>query len=141
MRISSENKVSCGGAYGGNYEFLWRVTKDRFEDKWIFRVETEANVNTGKSFELTVVARNNDPDTVYIVMMHHYDQGEYRAKSIPDAPASRDQTGTGYECGVQSAAGCYDGVYRADAATAVWDRLVRKGLATYAADRDVYVLR
>ena len=141
MRASSENKLSCVGADGGNYEFLWRVTKDRFEEKWIFRVETDANMNTGKCFELTVVAGNNDPDTVCIVMMHHYDQDEYRAKGIPDAliPVIKQELGLSVESSPRR--GATTDVYRTDAATAVWDRLVRKGLASYAADRDVYVLR
>ncbi len=141
MSVSSENALSCVGADGASYEFLWRVTKDPFEDKWIFRVATEANVNTGRSFELTVVAADSDPNTVRIVMMHHYDQDEYRAKGIPDAllPVIKRELHMSVESSPRQ--GATTDVYRTDAATAVWKRLVRNGLAAYAADRDVYVLR
>jgi hypothetical protein len=141
VRGSSENKLICVGADGASYEFLWRVTKDQFEDKWIFRVETEANCNTGRSFELTAVASDDDLNTVRIVMMHHYDQDEYKAKGIPDAllPVVKRELGMSVESSPRQ--GATTDIYRTDAATAVWDRLVGKGLATYAADRDVYVLR
>lgn len=140
MHGSNGNKLSCVGADGASHEFLWRVTKDQFEDRWIFRVETEANWNTGGGFELTVAVRDDDPTTVRIEMMHHHGQDEYKAKGIPDSllPVIKRELGMSVESSPRQ--GATTDVYRTDAATAVWDRLVRMGFAIYDVDRDVYVL-
>lgn len=98
------------------------------------------NWNTGKSFELTVALNDDCPDTVRIVMMHHYGQEEYSAKGIPDSllPVVKRALRMSVESSPRH--GTTNDVYRTDAATAVWERLLDNGLATYDAQRDVYVL-
>jgi hypothetical protein len=79
-----------------------------------------------------------DDATVRQVMLAHHDNPAYAAMGIPDAlipivaavlaktvvssPTTADDTG----------------VYRTEAATKVWDRLVGKGLADYDDAADVY---
>lgn len=54
--------------------------------KWIFRVETQDKWLSGECFEL-VMGLLPDADGVRVVMMKHYEQDDYSAKGIPDAPA------------------------------------------------------
>jgi hypothetical protein len=123
---------------GTSREFLWRVTKDAFEDKWTFRVETEDNWRSNQCFELSVAAL--DDDTVRVIMMKHHEQEEYRAKGIPDAllPEIKRHLAKNVESSPEAAES--GGVYRTQDATKVWKRLETKGLATYNEVRDVYLL-
>jgi len=135
------NKLDCVGADGVHREFLWRVEKALFEEKWTFRVETQAATTSGDAFELAVELLEDRADTVRVIMMHHYGHPEYKAKGIPDAllPLVRQYLGKNVES--SPSRGDTTGVYRTPAATRVWERLKAAGLADYDPKRDVYSLR
>ena len=126
----------CTGRDEVERTFDYSVEKDQFEEPWHFRVQTVPPQPDGEAFDLSVTTL--DDATVRQGMLAHHDNPAYVAMGIPDAlipvvsavlakkvvssPTTADDTG----------------VYRTEAATKVWDRLVGKGVANYDPDADVY---
>ncbi|MDB6042436.1 MAG: hypothetical protein JWM63_987 [Gammaproteobacteria bacterium] len=139
MNPPEPRNLPCVGADGELREFLWRVTEDPLNEKWIFRVETQDKWLSGECFEL-VMGLLPDADGVRVVMMNHYEQDDYRAKGIPDAllPKIKRHLELNVESSPES--GDTTDVRRTPAATSVWKRLVASKLADYDPDRDVYFL-
>jgi hypothetical protein len=142
MQGSHEKKLTSIGADGSSHEFVWRRDQHQFEDKWTFRVETDANLQaaTGRFFELIVDLKDDDPNTVRVEVMHHHQQEEYRAKGIPEAllPMIKRELNMNVES--SPGRGATADIRRNCLATTVWNRLVEKSLANYDKERDVYVL-
>lgn len=140
MSASETNKLGCVGADGVRREFIWRADKAQLDDKWTFRVESQTSNPPGDCFELVVELLEERDHTARVVMMHHHGRPEYQAKGIPDAllPEIRRYLDKNVESSPRIA--CMNGVYRTPAATKVWERLKRAGLAEYDSSRDVYFL-
>ncbi len=90
----------------------------------------------GEAFDLSVTAL--DDATVRQTMLAHHGNPAYAAMGIPDALIPVVAAVLGKKV-VSSPTTVDDtGVYRTQAATKVWDRLLGKGLASYDPDADVY---
>jgi hypothetical protein len=126
----------CTGRDGVERTFEYSFEKDQFEETWHFRVQSVPPQPDGEAFDLSVTSL--DDATVRQVMLAHHGNPAYAAMGIPDALIPAVATVLGKRVVSSPTTADDTGVYRTEAATNVWDRLLGKGLASYTADSDVY---
>src|SRR5438105_3770106 len=126
----------CTGRDGVERRFEYSVEKDQFEETWHFRVQTVPPQPDGEAFDLSVTAL--DDFTVRQVMLAHHNNEAYAAMGIPDALIPLVAAELTKQVVSSPTAADDTGVYRTEAATKVWERLVGKGVARYDPAADVY---
>ena len=99
---------------------------------WVTAIPPPAH---GDSFQLDVV--ETQTGSVRIVLAENYKRPEYSAMGIPDAliPAVAASLGVDVESSPSVGA---PGVFRTPAATNYWERLRKRGMATYDTGTDIY---
>lgn len=126
----------CTGRDQVEREFEYSFAKDQFEETWHFRVQTVPPQPDGEAFDLSVTALGDA--TLRQVMLAHHDHPAYAAMGIPDALIPVVAATLGKKVVSSPTTADDAGVYRTEAATKVWDRLVGFGVARYDPAADVY---
>ena len=131
-------QISCVGRDGFTRIFEFRTAHDTLAATWTYRVTTIPAPQGGHFFELTVAEL--DSVTVRVVVVNHFNRGEYAAMGIPDAllPVIRAQLNRVVQS--SPSRGTIGGVFRTAAATKYWERLRTTGVANYDLQADIYLI-
>jgi len=134
------NKLRCVGRDGTLHNFVYECDKGTgvLGDEWTYRVRTESSDPEDQFFELRLV--ETLPGVARVDMVNNFGDARFTAKGIPDAllPVVKSKLGMQIVSSPRLGPG---GIYRTDAATKMWERLIGKGLAAYDSTTDVFSLR
>lgn len=131
------NKINCTGKDGIPRIFNYRYSHNINSQEWNFNVETDPPPESLEFFEIRV--KQISPKEVRVIAMYHNDEPAYMAAGIPDTllPLIRDIVGISVCSSPTDGQG---NVYRTQAATKVWNRLVKRGIAVYKENEDVFCI-
>lgn len=127
--------ITCTGRDGVVRQFDVTEEKDQFAQEWHYRVVSIPPPSSGEHFDMTLT--EVDPTTVQIAAINANNDPAYSGMGIPEpliAFAARSLGRTVISSPTAGAAG----VWRTDAATTMWDRIMANGHATYDPVRDIY---
>jgi hypothetical protein len=130
---------SCVGRDGKKRDFKYSREEEPLSGKWYFRVTSIPPLPSEEFFEL--VLEELDANTVRVVSINHFNIPEYTAMGIPEAllPIARSEIGKVVQS--SPSRGTSGDVFRSNAATKVWERLVAANAATYDSASDIYELK
>ena len=132
-------RITCVDADGNAETFRWKREGNNLNDEITFRVlHLNPSSATGSPFELTV--KPKDSHTVQLIMITDNENPLYKAKGIPDVLLPTVKLVLARDVESSPGRGKTSDVYRTVKSTAMWNRLVAKGLAVYCSRRDTYRL-
>lgn len=134
------NKLHCLDRDGFSRIFFYECIKviSLHGTEWTYQVRPEGPDPDDLFFELRLV--ETLPGVARVDMVNNFGVARFTAKGIPDAlfPVVKSELGMQI---VSSPTVGPGSVYRTDAATKMWERLVAKNLAAYDQPTDVFSLR
>lgn len=130
--------ITCVGNDNVSRNFNYTPSYDLLNGKTAFNVTSIPPAPGGGFFELCV--QDQDADTVRVVMIHHHNLPEYIGKGIPDVLLCAVKSLLGKDVQSSRTQGTGADEYRTPEATRMWNRLVKKCIATYDEVADVYRL-
>ena len=140
--MSFENIIECIGR--DNLETTFRYSLEESElnqyKKWIFRIVPE-NLEFQDWFEFSVLELSEIDRIGKVITMNANRRSEYLSKGIPDKMIEVSSQVLGLNIISSTNKEEYkftENEFRTEEASKVWDRLVKKGCASYDLENDVY---
>ena len=128
------NQLLCTDRNGNLTTFFFKSERDETRREINYKVYADPLPVSGEFFELSVKDLGNE---LQVIAMFNHKEPAYKEKGIPDALLLH--IAEFFKKSVRSRPkSAPNGDYRTADATKVWDRLVKKNIASYFPDEDIY---